>query len=245
MTAMWPKKADEFKKIVNDKHRLRAAFIRNYCDSLDTTEVTPSLEKEFDVRKYAIYMNNEDLLNRIYKRTNLLLTNPKAYSEILQTCQECISRGLEETPFLRDMSVFKIIGVAESIQFLAELPAIWYKRGLLKKAVKNLFRAVMVRTRHYAKQQYNWLKNQKDYFAVTSLPDKIEEIGSMIANQAKDMSLEEYLQLGKLQTIPQASMDKIIIIGYLQTKRKRQIKVWRNTWNGYKITMNSQSFQTL
>ena len=196
---MWPNKEKELEKIMNDKHRLRAAFIKAYTD-IDykgLITITPKFQEEFDTRKYALFMEKEILFDRIYNRVNILLKTPKAYSEVIEICKECINRGYRD---IKNMTIFKIIGVPEAIRFMGELPRVRKNKGELKKSVRELFRAVMVRTRHYAKEQYDWLKTQKDYFPLINT--NVDDISGMIANQVNTLSLKQHLELCQSQQIP-------------------------------------------
>ena len=92
---MWPNKEHKFQEISTDRTRLRAAYIKEYTRFLTNEEpnFTPKLKEKYDVRKYAVYMDKERLFEKIYHRVNVLMKNPKAYSEVLETCNECLEKG--------------------------------------------------------------------------------------------------------------------------------------------------------
>ena len=208
---MWPNKEHKFQEISTDRTRLRAAYIKEYTRFLTNEEpnFTPKLKEKYDVRKYAVYMDKERLFEKIYHRVNVLMKNPKAYSEVLETCNECLEKGYEKNFNLRNMSVFKIIGVAEAIKLLSKLPEKWNDRSDIKRLIWDAFRSVMIRTRHYAKQQYDWLKYQNDYFPIINSKEKIEENTEMIVNQLKCLNLEDHLKLCNIQRVPSISFNLI------------------------------------
>eukprot|EP00826_Nyctotherus_ovalis_P049760 TRINITY_DN6034_c0_g1_i18.p1 TRINITY_DN6034_c0_g1~~TRINITY_DN6034_c0_g1_i18.p1 ORF type:complete len:146 (+),score=35.77 TRINITY_DN6034_c0_g1_i18:202-639(+) len=145
-------------------------------------------------------MEKEKLLGKVYGRANVLLRNPKAYSEVVNACEECVKRGYDGNT--KHMTIFKTIGVKEVVKLLGEFPELWSDKAKLRRETRKLFRTVMVRTRRYAKQQYDWLKGQRDYLAIMNDKERIEQISDMMANQIMNSSLQEHLEMCQLQEIP-------------------------------------------
>lgn len=201
LLTLYPHKHQQLAKIASDRHRLRAAFIRTYTEVCSRKfSGAPGVEDGFDVRKYATFMEKEKLLGKIYARANVLLKNPKAYSEVVDICEECAKRGYDGS--IKYMTMFKTIGVKEIVKLLGEFPELWSDKAKLKREIRNLLKTVMVRTRHYAKQQYDWLKGERNYFAIVNDKERIEQTSDMMASQIKNLSLQEHLELCQQQKIP-------------------------------------------
>ncbi len=78
----------------------------------------------------------------------MMLKNPLAYKEIVDLCNECVGRGLDKEPNLPRMTAFKIMGVPETITFLAKLPEVYDSKAEFSVLTKQLFKRVMIRTRY-------------------------------------------------------------------------------------------------
>ena len=138
-------------KVKTDSHRLRAAFIRGYCELHSENKISPlrqrEISREYDIRRYAIYMDSQTLSDRIYARTVAILSNPLLYKEIGSICHECLLRSHHKLPSLNALKIFTQIGLSEGIHFLAHLPSVAHNARKQKELVRRFFREVMTSTR--------------------------------------------------------------------------------------------------
>ncbi len=137
------------KKIADRKNSIYSAFVKRYLkDKGEKYEAEKELEEQYDVRKYAVCIDDNLMISRICHATCEKLRNPLMYSEIEKVCGECVERGMNRDPRLPYLPIFKVCGVRETVNFLAELPNVWNKEHRDRYTlVVNFFQAVARITR--------------------------------------------------------------------------------------------------
>jgi len=182
MIELFPEAKEKIFKLRTDIHRLRALFIKLYCkntckECLKNKMV--GLQDLYDVRKYAVYLDKDTLHDRIFKRTTKMLQNLNSYDEVLDLCKECVEKNIHKTHIVKQIPIFKVIGVAEYIKYLANVSINYHLNEFFRSETLRFFKSIMIRTRHYSKLQYDWLKTS-DFNAVINTPGKEEEIANYL-----------------------------------------------------------------
>ena len=136
--------ADTVKDNLANKSALRKAYIEAYIGQkgakVNEANFAKVLNETFDIKKYAVVMNKQDLLQRMYGKTYELLANQKSFKEVFKVCQEYIERADSIPEMPQFLPIFNVPGVKEIIELMTVAASFKADYQKMRGGILNYFR---------------------------------------------------------------------------------------------------------